>query len=152
MLLVWIRSLVNACHIASSNKRSNTISLCVEGKRPSKTGIMHFGSGQCPGSELKDKHEGHYLQNIFEIATCQLLHGQDIISKTSDSSTTKCWNLTKPGARYAYESNQFRSTYLAFKVWILSCPSAYNTRRRCMNVAFHTPSSNLCRRSTMNIE
>jgi hypothetical protein len=144
--------LANTCHIVSSNKRSNTISLCVEGKRPSKTGIMHFGSGRRRGSESKDKHEGHYLQNIFEIATHQLLHGQDIISEMSDSSTTKCRNLTKPGARCAYESNQFRSTYLAFKVWILSCPSTYNTRRRCVNVAFHTPSSNSCRRSTTNIE
>jgi len=37
-----VRSLEKACHFASSNRRSRTISLCGEGRRPSYTGIIHY--------------------------------------------------------------------------------------------------------------
>jgi hypothetical protein len=50
-----------------------------------------------------------------------------------------------------WQNFMWSDTYCSSNTWTLSAPHAWSIRMRCVNNAFHTPSSTSCKRSTVSI-
>jgi hypothetical protein len=144
-------SLVNLCHVASSNSSSCMILLCRGGKRPSKTAIVHWIS---PVSISSIVVFNTYLKKVFKISCCHFFHCWNIIVELLNGPMSKHWDISvsivsvRINDWEKWESN----VILLIQIWMPSLPTAYNKQMRCVNTAFQTPNSNLWRRSGVNNE
>lgn len=94
------------------------------------------------------------LQNIFKVSCSELFHFRRVIGESANDTVAVRWNLAKSEFNVISSIHEKRRTT---NLWSrdatrLSPPgSAYSRRMRCVNNAFHVPSSHSCIKSTTSM-
>ena len=100
---------------------------------------------------LGTKWKTIYLKEILVIPCCQPLHRWRVLVEPLDRSSPERCNLSIPVKLVISQSDPNRLlTYLQFSSCTPFPPWAYKIRIKCVNIVFHTPSSNSCSRLTTN--